>query len=229
MKASTFSGGQRAVSIAAGKAVLEGNLALPAHAVGIIVFAHGTGSSRQSPRNRFVAEHLNARGLGTLLVDLLSSEEEKADERTNGYRFNIDLLAKRLVVATRWLQQDEETRHLKIGYFGASTGAAAALVAAADNPSDVHAIVSRGGRPDLAGDSLAKVQAPTLLIVGGEDRQVLALNQKALEEILVAKELIIIPWATHLFEEPGALEEVATFAGQWFSCYLAAEHVALPQ
>lgn len=211
---------QKLVHVSAGPVELEGNLSLPSNASGIVLFAHGSGSSRHSPRNRFVAEQLQQAGLATLLIDLLTAEEEIAD-RSNGHlRFNIQLLAQRLGYVTDWLKQNPSTRALKIGYFGASTGAGAALLTAADHPQDVAAIVSRGGRPDLAGDALLRVKAPTLLIVGGEDRDVIRLNETALAQIPGEKRLDIIPGATHLFEEPGTLEQVASLARQWFERYL---------
>src|ERR1700719_5198167 len=197
---------KRMVRIAAGRVLLEGNLSLPEGAGGIVLFAHGSGSSRFSPRNRYVAQLLNQARLATLLVDLLSPEEEAVDLRTAQLRFNIGLLAERLVGITDWLVQQPDTRPLRIGYFGASTGAAAALVAAAERPQIVRAIVSRGGRPDLAGPALARVEAPTLLIVGGRDDLVLELNRRAFAELTCEKRLEILPGATHLFEEPGAIE-----------------------
>ncbi|MBI2980062.1 MAG: dienelactone hydrolase family protein, partial [Chloroflexi bacterium] len=183
-------------------------------------FAHGSGSSRNSPRNRFVAEVLRGAGLGTLLFDLLTGEEEAEDSQTGRLRFNIGLLARRLVAVTDWLQQKDETRNLVLGYFGASTGAAAALIAAAERPEMVAAVVSRGGRPDMAAQFLRAVKAPTLLIVGGHDPQVIELNQEALNQLKVEKKLVIVPGATHLFEEPGALEEAARLAADWFVTYL---------
>lgn len=186
----------------------------------MVLFAHGSGSSRHSPRNLFVAEQLHEYGLATLLMDLLSHEEEAEDERTMAFRFDIDLLARRLIDATRWVRQSSETRDLPMGYFGASTGAAAALVAAAECGPEIAAVVSRGGRPDLAGAKLRDVTAPTLLIVGSEDHQVLALNRDALNMLAGLKKLIVVPYATHLFEEPGALEQVADHAGWWFARYL---------
>ena len=204
------------VQILAGRAVLSGNLTIPENAIALVLFAHGSGSSRHSPRNQFVARTLNSAGLGTLLFDLLTPEEEALDIHTREHRFNISLLADRLVHATWWARQQEETRHLRIGYFGSSTGGAAALVAAAELPHDVGAVVSRGGRPDLAGDALPKVQAPTLLIVGGNDDIVIQLNEMARDQMRCEVKLEIIPGATHLFEEPGALEEVAKLASDWF-------------
>ena len=209
------------VRIPAGSVMLDGNLHLPPSASGIVLFAHGSGSSRHSPRNRFVAQFLQETGLATLLIDLLTADEEFADRVTRQLCFDIKLLAKRLEDITDWLIQNPETQTLKIGYFGASTGAAAALLAAAEHPEGVSAIVSRGGRPDLADPALSKVRAPTLLLVGGEDGPVIKLNQKALAQLQVEKRLDIIPGATHLFEEPGALEEVASLARQWFEHYLS--------
>ena len=199
---------------------LPGNLNLPEAAQGIVLFAHGSGSSRHSPRNRFVAEVLQESGFGTLLIDLLTEEEEGMDYYTSQLRFNINLLATRLVGVTDWLLQNESTRDLKIGYFGASTGAAAALVAATQRPQQVSAIVSRGGRPDLASSVLYRVKAPTLLIVGGYDEPVIAMNQSAFAQLQVETELKIVPKATHLFEESGALETVAQLASQWFQSHL---------
>lgn len=211
---------ERPVQIPAGPVKLEGVLGIPEGARGIVLFAHGSGSSRHSPRNRFVAEMLRQAYLATLLMDLLTLEEEAIDQQTGQHRFNIGLLAKRLVSATDWLIRFPETRRLKIGYFGASTGAAAALVAAAERPDVVSAVVSRGGRPDLASPALAQVWAPTLLIVGGHDLSVLALNRQALAKLKGEKKLVIIPEATHLFEEPGALEGVAALARDWFLRHL---------
>ena len=210
----------RPVRMAVGEAVLEGNLTLPVGARGVVLFAHGSGSSRFSPRNRAVAGVLNQVGLGTLLIDLLTPQEEERDQWTRHHRFDIGLLAGRLVGAMEWLAQAADTRDLRVGLFGASTGAAAALIAAARQPGIVGAVVSRGGRPDLAGDALPHVQAPTLLIVGGADTPVIALNQTALAQLRSEKRLTIIPGATHLFEEPGALEEVARLARDWFLRYL---------
>ncbi len=208
------------VSVTAGSVSLEGNLSMPQGAEGIVLFAHGSGSSRHSPRNRYVAQVLREAGLATLLIDLLTVEEEAIDMRTRHLRFDIELLATRLVGATDWLLQNSNTRNLRIGYFGASTGAAAALVAAVERPEAVSAIVSRGGRPDLAGSVLERVQAPTLLIVGGYDRPVIEMNRSALAQLRTKKQLEIVPRATHLFEEPGALEQVARLASQWFERYL---------
>jgi pimeloyl-ACP methyl ester carboxylesterase len=213
-------GEERLVRVAAGPVTLEGNLSLPERARGIVLFAHGSGSSRHSPRNRYVAQVLNEAKLATLLVDLLTPDEEAVDLRTAHLRFDINLLAGRLVGVTDWLTQYPDARELRIGYFGASTGAAAALVAAAQRPDAVGAIVSRGGRPDLAGPALARVRAPTLLIVGGNDFHVVELNRRALDLLRCEKQLEIVPGATHLFEEPGALEEVARLAREWFERYL---------
>jgi len=199
---------------------LEGDLTLPPGAHGVVLFAHGSGSSRHSPRNRQVAAELTGRGLGTLLVDLLTHAEEVDDARTRDLRFDIGLLADRLIGLVDWLAEHPETRSLPVGLFGASTGAAAALVAAAARPADVHAVVSRGGRPDLAGPALVQVAAPTLLIVGERDLPVLELNDQARAAMTVAAELRVVPGATHLFEEPGALEIVAEEAGTWFATHL---------
>ncbi|HEV7446037.1 MAG TPA: dienelactone hydrolase family protein [Steroidobacteraceae bacterium] len=216
-------GEERLVRIEVGSVLLEGNLSLPEGARGIVLFAHGGGSSRLSPRNRHVAKLLNQASLATLLVDLLSPEEEAVDLRTAQLRFNIGLLAERLVGITDWLVKEPDTQPLRIGYFGASTGAAAALVAATERPKMVRAVVSRGGRPDLAGPALAHVEAPTLLIVGGNDLLVIELNRTALAQLRSEKRLVIVPGATHLFEEPGALDEVARLAREWFERYLAWE------
>lgn len=208
------------VRVTAGPVTLDGNLSRPENARGLVLFAHGSGSSRHSPRNRYVAQVLCEAGLATLLIDLLTSEEEKIDLRTRQLRFDIPMLAERLVGATDWLSQQSETRDLGIGYFGASTGAGAALIAATECPDVVQAVVSRGGRPDLAGEALARVKAPTLLIVGGDDTPVIRLNEEALAQLQTEKKLEIVPGATHLFEEPGKLEEVARLASQWFQRYL---------
>jgi dienelactone hydrolase len=209
------------VEVPAGRVTLEGNVTVPEGARGVVLFAHGSGSSRHSPRNRFVAQSLNDVGLATLLLDLLTADEEAIDAYSGHYRFDIDLLAQRLVGAADWLSRETETADLPLGCFGASTGAAAALIAAAERPSVVRAVVSRGGRPDLAGPALARVQAPTLLIVGGNDVPVIGLNQQALDQLRTPrKELTIVPGATHLFEEPGALDEVARLACDWFTRYL---------
>lgn len=195
---------------------LDGYLSVPTAASGVVLFAHGSGSSRHSPRNRSVADLLNESSLATLLIDLLTEDEQEVDLQTAHLRFNIPFLAKRLVAISGWLEVQQEVAGLKSGYFGASTGAAAALVAAAELPRSVHAVVSRGGRPDLAADALARVEAPTLLIVGGADPVVLELNRKAMAQMHCEKELQIIPGATHLFEEPGALGKVAGLARDWF-------------
>ena len=199
---------------------LQGDLVVPERAMGIVLFAHGSGSGRHSPRNRYVASILQHGGLATLLLDLLTAAEEQVDLDTGHLRFDIGLLAERVLEATDWLQREPATRGLTVGYFGASTGAGAALVAAVERPSLVGAIVSRGGRPDLAGSALARVQAPTLLIVGGNDYQVIRLNRQALAELRCEKEISIVPGATHLFEEPGALEQVAELARNWFERHL---------
>ena len=213
-------GTERRVSVLAGGVTLEGDLGLLRDARGLVLFAHGSGSSRHSPRNRFVATVLREAGLATLLIDLLTPEEESEDLRTARLRFDIGLLAERLVGATDWLSRESETHRLPLGYFGASTGGGAALVAAAERPDAARAVVSRGGRPDLAGSALERVRAPTLLIVGGQDYEVLELNMRSLERIRTEKELAVIPGATHLFEEPGALEQVAALARDWFVRYL---------
>ena len=210
-----------AVRIAAGRASLDGDLTLPPGARGVVLFAHGSGSSRHSSRNRYVAQELRRSGLGTLLMDLLTSEEEAVDARTGHLRFDIDLLAERLGAATDWLRDDPRTSRLAVGYFGASTGGGAALLAAADRPAGVGAVVSRGGRPDLAGAALPRVQAPTLLIVGGRDEPVIEMNREALAGLRCERRLEIVPGATHLFEERGALEEVARLAAGWFARHLA--------
>src|SRR4029450_5465756 len=204
------------LQIPAGRAVLSGNLEIPQNAMALVLFAHGSGSSRHSPRNQFVARTLNRAGLGTLLFDLLTPEEEALDVHTREHRFNIGLLAERLVHATKWARQQKETRDLHIGYFGSSTGGAAALVAAGELRQGVGAVVSRGGRPDLAGVALPSVKAPTLLIVGGNDDIVIELNEMARDQMRCEVKLEIIPGATHLFEEPGALEQVAKLASDWF-------------
>ena len=197
---------------------LEGNLIEPGGAKGLVLFAHGSGSSRFSSRNRHVAEELRKRSLGTLLIDLLSHDEELVDTRTAHLRFDIELLADRLAGTAEWLAREHP--RLKIGLFGASTGGAAALVTAARIPNRIHAVVSRGGRPDLAGESLPLVKAPTLLIVGGDDTPVIGMNQEAYDQMTCVRQMEIVPGATHLFEEPGALEEVARLAGGWFVKYL---------
>ena len=204
------------VEIFAGRAALSGSLTIRENSEGLVLFAHGSGSSRHSPRNQFVASTLNRAGLGTLLFDLLTPEEEALDIHTREHRFNVSLLAERLVHATKWTRQQKETRDLNIGYFGSSTGAAAALVGAAELQQNVGAVVSRGGRPDLAGAALPRVKAPTLLIVGGNDDIVIELNEMARDQMRCEVKLEIIPGATHLFEEPGALEQVAKLASDWF-------------
>jgi len=209
------------VSILAKGAKLRGNLNVPADARGLVLFAHGTGSGRHSPRNRYVASVLREGGLATLLLDLLTDEEEAVDLRTRQLRFDIELLAERLVAVTDWLRERPDTGTLGIGYFGASTGAGAALVAAARRPDAVGAVVSRGGRPDLASAALPAVSTPTLLIVGGHDLPVIEMNREALAQLRVEKELVIVPGATHLFEEPGTLEEVARLARHWFERHLS--------
>lgn len=213
--------GECPVTIEIPSGTLEGNLCLPNNVKGIVIFAHGSGSSRLSPRNQLVARFLQNAGIGTLLFDLLTSKEEAIDDRTGELRFNIKLLAKRLIEATDWLPKFLEAEDLKLGYFGASTGAAASLVAAAARPTAIQAVVSRGGRPDLAEDALPLVKAPTLLIVGGDDFQVIEMNREALKALKTEKTLVIVPGATHLFEEPGALEEVAHLASDWFHRWLS--------
>ena len=204
------------VTVAVGSVSLEGDLSVPTAAKGAVLFAHGSGSSRHSPRNRYVADVLNEGGLATLLIDLLTADEQEVDLQTAHLRFDIPLLARRLAAITEWLSMHSEVRDLKLGLFGASTGAAAALVAAVERPNLVHAIVSRGGRPDLAGGALARVEAPTLLIVGGADAMVLDLNRKAMALMHCEKLLQIVPDAGHLFEEPGALQKVSALARDWF-------------
>jgi putative phosphoribosyl transferase len=208
------------VHVQAGTAELQGDLRIPPAARGIVVFAHGSGSGRHSPRNRFVADVLVNAGLGTLLIDLLTRDEETIDLQTAELRFDIRLLAERLGGVTDWLFGEPSAATLSVGYFGASTGAAAALIAAAERPEKVRAVVSRGGRPDLAGPVLARVRQPTLLIVGGADDVVIDLNRQALRELGGIKRMVIVPGATHLFEEPGALEQVAALASEWFRRYL---------
>lgn len=209
------------IPLPGGRDALGASLAIPTRSRGLVLFAHGSGSSRMSPRNRHVARVLREAGLSTLLLDLLTSEEEAIDDRTSALRFDIPLLAERLALATDWVRAAAATRCFSIGYFGASTGAAAALVAAANRPHTVAAIVSRGGRPDLAGDFLEQVTAPTLLIVGGDDAPVIEMNREALARLTNAVgRLEIVPGATHLFPEPGALDRVARLAAEWFSEYL---------
>jgi pimeloyl-ACP methyl ester carboxylesterase len=209
------------IRVTSGIVQLNGSLDLPEHARGLVLFAHGSGSSRHSPRNRRVAQTLQRARLATLLFDLLTREEEAADALTGHLRFDIDLLAARLRVATRWAAHHERTASLRTGYFGSSTGAAAALVAAAEASASIGAVVSRGGRPDLARDALDRVRAPTLLIVGGEDDPVIPLNEMAFEKLPCSKRLEIVPGATHLFEEPGTLDTVAQLAADWFVEHLS--------
>jgi putative phosphoribosyl transferase len=208
--------GSRTVVVPAGEVVLEGDLAVPGGSRGLVLFAHGSGSSRHSPRNRSVAEKLQGAGLATLLMDLLTSEEESLDVRTAHLRFDISMLAERLVAAVDWLKGRSTTADLRVGLFGASTGAGAALVASAERPDDVAAVVSRGGRPDLAGPALERVRAPTLLIVGGLDAAVIEMNREAMARMAGDVRLEVVPGATHLFEEPGTLDEVARLASEWF-------------
>lgn len=203
------------------KGALEGDLQIPLGAKGIVVFAHGSGSSRHSPRNRFVAAILQKGGLATLLIDLLTPEEERVDDATSRLRFDIDLLTDRLCQIAHWLKNAKEAKGLPIGFFGASTGAAAALCAAAEIKQGIAAVVSRGGRPDLAKKSLAEVDAATLLIVGGDDEPVIGMNEDAYSHLKCEKKMVIVPRATHLFEEPGALEEVARLALDWFLSHFA--------
>ncbi|WP_438026166.1 phosphoribosyltransferase family protein [Sorangium sp. So ce233] len=214
-------GSERPLCVEAGAAALPGDLAIPERAVGLVIFAHGSGSSRRSPRNRAVAEALWRWGLATLLFDLLTEDEDAEDRRSARLRFDVELLARRLVGATDWALARPELRHLGVGYFGASTGAAAALMAAAARPRVVGAVVSRGGRPDLAGAALSRVRAPTLLIVGSADTAVLGLNHEALDRLAGPRRLAVVPSATHLFEEPGALAAVARLAGEWFAHHLS--------
>ncbi|PTL83370.1 dienelactone hydrolase family protein [Vitiosangium sp. GDMCC 1.1324] len=212
---------EREVEVMAGQARLGGTLAVPEGARGLVIFAHGSGSSRHSPRNRYVAYSLRMAGLGTLLFDLLTEDEEALDEVTAELRFDIGFLAKRLAEVTDWVFANPELRQLNVGYFGSSTGAAAALVAAAERTDEIGAVVSRGGRPDLAGEALERVMAPTLFVVGGADDIVLDLNQRALERLRAPmRAMEVIPGATHLFPEPGALERVAELAAGWFRRFL---------
>lgn len=208
------------VEVAVDPITLEGNLLVPARATGIVVFAHGSGSSRFSSRNRFVASELRRAGLGTLLIDLLTADEERRDLVTSEYRFHIGLLADRVAGAVEWLRGQREYGHLQTGVFGASTGGGAALAAAASLPNEIHAVVSRGGRPDLAGDALPGVKAPTLLIVGGNDKPVIELNREAFEQMTCERRMEVVPGASHLFEEAGALEHVARLAADWFQQHL---------
>lgn len=214
---------QNLVHIPIGDITLEGNLEIPQNAEGIVLFVHGSGSSRFSPRNRFVAETIMQGGFATLLVDLLTEEEERVDVITRHLRFNINLLTDRLIGMIHWLEKNDTTRSLNIGLFGSSTGAAASLVAASLLPEAVDAVVSRGGRPDLADLALRRVGAPTLLIVGGDDTVVIDLNRQAQAQMQAVTKLEVIPGATHLFEEPGALEEVSRLAREWFAKYLKSE------
>jgi pimeloyl-ACP methyl ester carboxylesterase len=221
MRSVQHTAAEETITVDTGIVSLEGNLEVPAAAEGIVLFAHGSGSSRHSPRNRFVAGQLRRAGVGTLLVDLLTEVEEREDADTGHLRFDIELLALRLVGAVDWLGREPRTAGLPVGLFGASTGGGAALLAAVERHERVRAVVSRGGRPDLAGDALPEVRCPTLLIVGGHDEVVIDLNEKALRQLgAPIKELRIVPGATHLFEEPGALEEVARLAADWFVRYL---------
>lgn len=209
------------IRIPMGAANLRGDLIVPKSSKGLILFAHGSGSSRHSPRNRFVAQVLNEARFATFLMDLLTEDEEKEDQWQGHLRFDVTMLAKRLIAATDWLDRHPQTQNLKVGYFGASTGSAAALIAAPERSKIVKAIVSRGGRPDMAEETLSRVQVPTLLIVGGDDIQVIELNKEAFSKIRIKeKKLEIVPGATHLFEEPGTLELVARLATQWFDRYL---------
>ncbi len=208
------------VSIPVGAVTLTGDLIVPADACGIVLFAHGSGSSRHSPRNQFVARVIRNAGVGTLLFDLLTPREEEEERWTRHLRFNIELLADRLVCASAWIKSNKTTRDLRIGYFGSSTGAAAALIAAAEAGDQVGAVVSRGGRPDLAGAFLSQVRCPTLLIIGGLDYQVIGLHQEPFDRLQCEKQMVIVPGATHLFEEPGTLERVASLAADWFQKHL---------
>ena len=208
------------VNLPAGSTLLSGNLFVPPTSTGLVIFVHGSGSSRFSPRNRQVAKALQENGFSTLLFDLLTPDEEAEDMSGGKFRFDIGLLSRRLIYVTDWLKVNPETQHLKLGYFGASTGAAAALKAAAMRTEVIKAVVSRGGRPDLAGAELSHVKAPVLLIVGGEDHVVVDINRRALSEITAEKTMALVPGATHLFEEPGALEQVTRLAVDWFTRYL---------
>ncbi|HTK53885.1 MAG TPA: alpha/beta family hydrolase [Gemmatimonadaceae bacterium] len=211
---------ETSVTVPAGSVTLDGTLAVPDSATGIVLFAHGSGSSRHSPRNRYVAEELRFAGFGTMLLDLLTTAEEAIDDRTRELRFDIEFLAERLLAAVRWVSTESATRALPLGLFGASTGAGAALVAAAREPGRVSGVVSRGGRPDLAGSELPNVRAPTLLIVGSRDELVIELNERAKARMTAPVELVIVRRATHLFEEPGTLEEVARLSRDWFVRHL---------
>jgi putative phosphoribosyl transferase len=223
-----ISAGPESLRIRLGELQLRGDLETAPGADGLVLFAHGSGSSRMSPRNRRVAAQLREAGLGTLLFDLLTEDEERADAATGRYRFDIALLSERLGAVTDWLIETR-TAPTSLGYFGASTGAAAALAAAADRPGTIGAVVSRGGRPDLAGAALGRVRAPTLLIVGGDDSVVLELNERALEALRCTKELIVVPGAGHLFEEPGTLDAVARHAADWFARHLRKEDAVSAQ
>jgi dienelactone hydrolase len=212
---------ERTINVHAGPVLLEGTLGVPANPQGVVLFAHGSGSSRFSARNRFVARALRDAGLATLLLDLLTRREEEVDQVTAQHRFDIPLLAERLVAAIDWLSENPDTADLSVGVFGASTGGGAAIVAAAARPTRVRAVVSRGGRPDLAGDALSAIDAPTLLIVGGRDEMVIDLNEQARDRMRALVRLDVVPGATHLFEEQGALERVAELARDWFVQQLA--------
>ncbi|PYQ15763.1 MAG: hydrolase [Acidobacteria bacterium] len=214
--------GGREIVIPAGSVSLQGDLEVPETAHGVVLFAHGSGSSRHSRRNQFVARRLQEAGLATLLMDLLTPSEDEEDARTARLRFDMDLLARRLLAATDWLGEDPRIHDLPLGYFGASSGGGAALVAAAERPQVVKAVVSRGGRPDLAGEALPRVEAPTLLIVGSRDTSVITVNRQSLERLRCVKDLQIVPGASHLFEEPGTLEAVANLAAAWFVRHLGA-------
>ena len=220
MQQRASNGEEHLVRIRAGRVALDGNLRIPEAARGVVVFAHGSGSGRFSPRNQYVAEQLQHAGLATALADLLTPAEEQADARTGELRFDIGLLAARLAAVADWLAGQEPTANLSLGLFGASTGAAAALAAAAARPAQVRTVVSRGGRPDLAGEFLGRVHQPTLLIVGEKDPAVLELNRQAMQKLAGQTQLVIVPGASHLFEEPGALEQVAQLARDWFTGHL---------
>jgi dienelactone hydrolase len=228
-RTSTCNAQECLVSVTAGSIRLAGNLRVPKKARGVVLFANSNGSNRDSSRNRYVTQVLCQAGLATLLIDLLTPQEVAADRQLRHLRFDIGLLSERIVSAINWLLENPTTQHLGIGFLGSSTGSAAALVAAAEHPEGIRAIVSRGGRPELAGSALSRVKAPTLLIVGGNDIPVLRRNQDAIQHLHTEKQLEIIPEATHLFEELGALEEVARLASQWFEQYLTPAHQpALP-
>lgn len=212
------------VSLPSGKIQLDGILQIPQQATGIVLFVHGSGSSRFSKRNQFVATELHKANLATLLFDLLTPEEERIDNMTRELRFDIEFLASRLLIATDWVLKTEFIKSLPIGYFGASTGGGAAIVAAAKQPPNVKAVVSRGGRPDLAGEALVHITVPTLLIVGGDDTEVITMNQNAMAKMKCLKKMEIVPGATHLFEEPGTLDEVAKLTSRWFDTYLSLLH-----